>query len=539
MKAKEFYNTAVYLRLSRDDISGSRGNGDNLTAHDGKTESSSIVSQRDMIISFIKKQDNMGVYDIYADDGWSGVDFDRPGFTRMMRDIEAGHVDCVIVKDLSRLGRDYIEVGRLIQKTFPAFSVRFIALTDHFDSLTADYNEKSLVVPIKNFVNDSYSRDISEKVRSHQKIKRENGKFIGAFAVYGYRKGTENRNKLIPDDYAANIVKKIFALKIEGYSNLAIAKKLDEAGILSPLEYKKLQGIKLQTGFFTKVKSGWSAVAVKRILTNENYIGTLVQGKEEKINYKVKKSVVKPEKEWVRVSDAHEAIVSEEDYRIVQELLHTDTRAAAGEKKAHVYSGLLFCGDCMAPMMRRVSRYNGKEKVSFVCSTKNRGGVCTRHAIEEEALEHMVLTELQFQTALFMDKAKVLTCLESMEVDFKEVASFNIEIERLHKEQDKYMYLRSGLYEDMKSSVITEEDFKNFGRIYEERYQELQQSVCNQEETINKLLQSAASAGINLERMKASMQVNELDRRTLISFVKRILIYEDKRVYLEFRYKEM
>ena len=394
-------------------------------------------------------------------------------------------------------------------------------------------------MPIKNFVNDSYSRDISEKVRSHQKIKRENGKFIGAFAVYGYMKSKENRNRLIPDEYAANIVKKIFALKIEGYSNLAIAKKLDEAGILSPLEYKKLQGIKLQTGFFTKVKSGWSAVAVKRILTNENYIGTLVQGKEEKINYKVKKSVVKPEKEWVRVSDAHEAIVSEEDYRIVQELLQTDTRAAAGEKKAHIYSGLLFCGDCMAPMMRRVSRYNGKEKVSFVCSTRNRGGVCTRHTIEEEALEHLVLTELQFQTALFMDKAKVLSCLENMEVDFKEVVSFNKEIERLHKEQDKYMYLRSDLYEDMKSGIITEEDFKNFSRIYEERYQELQQSVCNQEETINKLFQSADSAGINPERLKASMQVNELDRRTLISFVKRILIYEDKRVYLEFRYKEM
>ena len=145
----------------------------------------------------------------------------------MMKDIEAGHVDCVIVKDLSRLGRDYIEAGRLIQKTFPAFSVRFIALTDHFDSLTADYNETSLVVPVKNFVNDSYSRDISGKVRSHQKIKREKGEFIGSFTVFGYKKSEDNRNQLVPDDYAADIVKKIFAWKIEGYSKLAIAKRLD------------------------------------------------------------------------------------------------------------------------------------------------------------------------------------------------------------------------------------------------------------------------------------------------------------------------
>ena len=151
MKAKEFYNVAIYLRLSRDDedIDGN------------KAESNSISSQRDMIRSFIRKQDNMEIYDIYVDDGWSGANFDRPEFKRMMKDIEVGNVDCVIVKDLSRLGRDYIEAGRLIQKTFPAFSVRFIALTDQFDSLTADYNETSLVVPVKNFVNDSYSRDIS------------------------------------------------------------------------------------------------------------------------------------------------------------------------------------------------------------------------------------------------------------------------------------------------------------------------------------------------------------------------------------------
>lgn len=528
MKAKEFYNTAIYLRLSRDD--------DDI---DGKTESNSISSQRDLIRSFIRKQDNMEIYDIYVDDGWSGTNFDRPEFKRMMKDIEAGHVDCVIVKDLSRLGRDYIEAGRLIQKTFPAFSVRFIALTDHFDSLTADYNEKSLVVPVKNFVNDSYSRDISGKVRSHQKVKRENGDFIGAFAVYGYRKNTNNRNQLIPDDYAADIVRKIFAWKIEGYSNLAIAQKLDSMGILSPLEYKKMQGVKLRTGFETGVKSKWSAVAVKRILTNENYTGTLVQGKEEKVNYKVNKSVRKPEEEWVRVNDAHEAIVSKEDFEIVQELLQIDIRATAGEEKAHIYAGLLFCGDCMEPMQRRVSRYEGKETVSFICSTKNKGGDCTRHTILEEDLKQLVLTGLRQQIALFLDKAKVLSHLEQMEIHFEEVVSFDKEIERLHKEQDKYLSLRAGLYEDLKNDIITEEDFKNFREIYEKRYLELQQAISNQEETIKKLFKSGVTAGIQLERMKTVMQVTELDRMTLITFVKRILVYEDKRVYLELRHKEL
>lgn len=529
MKAKEFYNAAIYLRLSRDDISIGKG----------KTESDSISSQRDMIRSYIRKQNNMEIYDIYIDDGYSGANFDRPEFKRMMKDIEAGNVDCVIVKDLSRLGRDYIEAGRLIQRTFPAFSVRFIALTDHFDSLTADYNEKSLIVPVKNFINDSYSRDISAKVRSHQQIKREKGDFIGAFAAYGYKKCENNRNMLVPDHYAADIVRKIFAWKIEGYSNLAIAEMLDSLGILSPMEYKKMQGEKFQTGFITGIKAKWSAVAVKRILTNESYIGTLVQGKEEKVNYKVKKSVRKPEEEWTKVPKAHEAIIHQEDFEIVQDLLKIDIRAGGGEKKSHIYAGMLFCGDCMEPMIRRVNRYKGKESVSFICPTKNKGGKCSRHTILEEDLNHLILTGLRTQISLLLNKNNVLRSIGQMKINFDEVAAFAKEIERLHSEQDKYLGLRAGLYEDLKKQIITEEDFKSFGEIYEKRYQELQQAIINQEETIKKLFKSGVTAGINLERMKTIMQVTELDRLTLVSLVKRILIYEDKRVYLELRYKEM
>ncbi len=529
MKAKKFYNVAIYLRLSRDD--------EDLDG--GKLESNSISSQRDMIRSFIRKQDDMEIYDIYVDDGWSGANFERPEFQRMMRDIEAGKVDCVIVKDLSRLGRDYIEAGRLIQKTFPAFSVRFIALTDRFDSLTADFNEKMMVVPVKNFMNEFYCRDISTKVRSHQQEKREEGKYIGAFCTYGYKKSEENRNLLMPDEYAAGVVRKIFAWKIDGYSNLAIAEKLDELGILSPMEYKKVQGSKLHTTFATKSKSSWSPVAVKRILTNETYIGTVVQGKAEKVNYKVNKCVLKPENEWVRVKYRHEAIVSEEDFYIVQELLKIDTRAGGGTKKAHIFAGLLFCGDCMEPMTRRVNRYKGTETVSFICTTRNNGGECSRHAILETELRNLVLTALRQQNALFLDKDKVLQSIEQMEIQFEEVVAFDREIGKLHQEQDKYLKLRASLYEDLKNDIITESDFKSFREIYEKRYQELQKAIEGQEETVKKLFQSGLMAGKNLERMKMFMQVTELDRTTLITFVKRILVYEDKRVYVELRYKEL
>lgn len=534
MKAKDFYNVAVYLRLSRDDVSG--GNG---TAGGDRAESNSISSQRDMIRSFIRKQDNMEIYDIYVDDGFSGTNFDRPGFKRMMKDIKSGHVDCVIVKDLSRLGRDYIEAGRLIQKTFPAFSVRFIALTDQFDSLTADQNETSLIVPVKNFVNDSFARDISGKVRSHQKVKRENGEFIGSFAVYGYKKSIRNKNLLVPDEYAADIVRKIFAWKIEGFSSLAIAEKLNGMGVLSPMEYKRAQGENFRTGFGGGVRAKWSSVAIKRILVNECYLGTLIQGKEEKVSYKVNKCVKKPQEEWVRVTNTHEPIVSKEDFEIVQDLLRTDIRAGNGKEKAHIYAGILFCGDCMEPMQRRAYRYKGQENVSFICATNNRGEGCTRHTIPEEDLNALVLAGLRQQIDLFLDKTGVLAHIGEMEIDFEEVAAFDRELKKLREEQDKYLSLREGLYEDFKKGILTEEDFKSFRAIYEQRYQEVQQAIGRQEETIKALFKSGVEAGASLERMKTVMQVAELDRMTLITFVKRILVYEDKRVYVEMRHREL
>lgn len=534
MKAKEFYYVAVYLRLSRDDACDRNGRTDG-----GRAESNSISSQREMIRSFIKKQHNMEIYDIYVDDGFSGTNFDRPGFKRMMKDIKAGRVNCVIVKDLSRLGRDYIEAGRLIQKTFPAFSVRFIALTDQFDSLSADQNELSLIVPVKNFVNDSFARDISGKVRSHQKVKRENGEYIGAFAVYGYKKSIRNKNLLVPDEYAADIVRKIFAWKMEGFSSLAIAEKLNGMGVLSPMEYKRARGENFRTGFGGDAKAKWSSVAVKRILVNECYIGTLVQGKGEKVSYKVNKCVKKPQEEWVRVPEAHEPVVSKEDFAIVQDLLRTDIRAGNGEEKAHLYAGILYCGDCMEPMQRRVCRYKGQESVSFICATNNRGKGCTRHAIFEEDLNALVLAGLRQQIDLFLDKSNVLAHISEMEIDFEEVAAFDRELKKLREEQDKYLSLREGLYEDLKKGILTEEDFKDFRAIYELRYQEAQQAIDRQEETIKALFKSGVAAGASLERMKTVMQVTELDRMTLITFVKRILVYEDKRVYVEMRHREL
>lgn len=234
-----------------------------------------------------------------------------------------------------------------------------------------------------------------------------------------------------------------------------------------------------------------------------------------------------------------EAIVLKEDFEIVQDLLKIDMRARSKEKKAHIYTGLLFCGNCMKPMIRRVNRYKGKETVSFICSTKNKSGKCTRHTISEKDLNEIVLTVLRQQILLFLNKSNVLMSIKKMEVNLKEAALFEKEIKRLYNEQDKYLTLKAGLYKDLKEQVITEEDFKNFREIFEKRDQELQQAIRSQKEARKKFFQSKATAENHLEQIRTTMQIAELDRVTLISLMKRILIYEDKRVYLEFRYKEL
>lgn len=529
MKRQVCYHTAIYLRLSRDDedIDGGK-----------KRESESIAAQRELARSFVEAQEDMELFDIYIDDGYSGVNFNRPDFKRMLADIEAGRVNCVVVKDLSRFGRDYIEAGRFIQKIFPAFSVRFIAITDRYDSLTADRNTTSLIIPVKNFVNDAYCQDISGKVKSHQRVKREMGRFIGAFAVYGYRKDEADKNRLVVDAYAACIVRHIFAWKLEGMSSLAIAKRLNENGIFSPLAYKREHGEHYATGFRTGIVSKWSSVTVKRILTNEIYTGTMVQGRSEKVSYKVDKVLKKPEDEWIKVPGTHEAIICREDFLKVQRLLQVDTRAGKGKETPHMFAGLLFCGDCKEPMIRRVNRYKGREKIYYICSTRNRSEGCTRHSIAEEDLKRAVFEVIRIQMLLLTDKDSRLGYRSIREGDLSEAAGIAEEIVRLRREQEKYPKLRAALYEDFKEGIITEEDFLCFGKIYEMQYREREKALVGQEEMRKQMLRKGAQSGLKLERMRERLQPADLDREILLAFVERIEVCEDKRILIQLSYRE-
>ena len=532
MKNKHFL-AAMYLRLSRDD----NDIGDVADKKGGvKSESNSIGNQRELIRAYIHEQQDIELYDIYVDDGFSGSNFDRPEFKRMISDVEAGRVNCVIVKDLSRFGRDYIESGRYIQKVFPALGVRFIALTDHFDSASADAGEKGIVLPVKNFINDSYCRDISTKVKSQLDVKRKNGECIAAFAVYGYKKSESNKNQLVIDEYASEIVKKIFSWKIEGMAVSAIAEKLNGLGILSPKEYKKSIGTNYKGGFAGAVKSVWSSSTVKRILTNEIYLGHLLQGKTEKVNYKLKKSVEKPKENWIKVENTHEPIILEDNFRIVQNLLKADNRVSTVNEEGNLFTGMLFCGDCEEQMIRRVNRYKNTQRVYYICSTKNRGEGCTRHSIEEEKLKGFVSEAIQRYANFFLNERQVFEKSMEFETNFESIMRCDSEVTRLRKEQDKYNFLCTGLCEDLRKGVITKKEFERLHDEFKRKAIEFEEAQKKQEALIKEMFKKGVMSAGRLKLMQDCSELKEIDRHTLCSMVKKISIYEDKRIEIEFYY---
>lgn len=305
-----YYCTAAYIRLSRED-------GD-------KAESDSIMNQKEMLRSYVENHGELILKDFYVDDGYSGTNFARPGFQRMMRDVERGAIDCIVVKDLSRFGRDYIETGRYLERYFPEKGVRFIAVADRIDSLESAYN---IFLPLKNILNEQYARDISEKVHVTMRTKQRMGQFIGAFAAYGYRKDPENKNHLLVDERAAAVVRRIFSDYIEGKSIREITEELNAEHIPSPSAYKKQNGQKFQNGKNISEEQPWTYSGVCRILHSELYTGSMVQGKKEQYMHRRQRQR-RPE-EWIVVKGTHEALIEPDLWKMAQSKL----RERAGNRK--------------------------------------------------------------------------------------------------------------------------------------------------------------------------------------------------------------
>ena len=384
---KNIWIAAKYLRLSIED-------GD-------KAESESIVNQSILIDNYMKSTSDITIVETFKDDGFSGTDFKRPGFQAMLKAIENKEINCIIVKDLSRFGREHIDVDRYIQKVFPQLGVRFIAINDNYDSETANITDTHLVLPVKSFVNDTYCRQNSQKVRSHLSAKRNIGEYVGNYVSYGYKKCDADKSQIEIDPVAAKHVRDIFNWKMEGMSNQLIADKLNELGVLAPADYKRATGVNFKSSFQTHLTSRWSAVAIIRILKNPIYYGVLQQGKSQRINYKVKVQRALPKEEWVIFENHHEGIVTKEEYETVQMLLAKDTRIAPGENRLYLFGGLLSCGDCGSNLIRRTNSYKGEKTVFYICSSYNKKkDQCSRHSIREDVLIQLVMDSLKMYSKM-------------------------------------------------------------------------------------------------------------------------------------------
>lgn len=523
------YRVAMYLRLSQDDEKYDK---------DFKAESNSISNQRLQIQDYIDKNEEMELAKEYVDDGYSGINFERPAFKEMMEDVITGSINCIIVKDLSRFGRDYIDSGRYLQRVFPSLDIRFIALNDNYDSFTASETEKNLVIPFKNFINDNYCRDTSAKVRSVCKVKRKQGQFISNYAPYGYEKDKEDKHKIVIDKEVEYVVRKIFSMKLEGYSSYSIAKHLNDNGIPSPMEHKKAKGIRYKTGFSTKAVAKWDTPAVNRILINEIYIGTLQQGKREKINYKLDKVVSKDKSDWIEIEDNHEAIIDPHDFEIVQKLLKCDIKAKTVGEKADLFSGLLFCKDCNAQMTKKVDKRGKTPTVYYICSSYNKGQDCSRHSIKQEELQRTVLEMIRHYIQYLGEYESVSEKIKEMEVSYELFQKIDKRQEYTKKSKAKFELLKSSLYQDLKEGIIAEEEFYDMREFYTNRIVESELILEKQSKEIARLYKKSLGNQNFLADIKKYQNIGTLERGLLVRLVDKIYVSEDKKIEIQFNYDE-
>lgn len=526
----QIIRVAIYLRLSKED-------GDLSFSENGKNESNSINNQRELIRLYLEKHPEMQITAEYKDDGKTGTNFDRPGFIKMMEDVKKGLIDCIIVKDLSRFGRDYIKCGEYIQVIFPQLKIRFIAISEGYDSAVSKSTD-AFLFPITNIMNDNYARDISKKVRSSMDGKRETGAFMGCYVPYGYERDPEDKNHLVIDPYAGEVVRDIFRWSIDGYSPHAIAEKLNSLGILSPMEYKCSLGSNFQTPFKKQKTTLWTHVAVRRILKNDIYIGMMVQGKRMTPNYKTKQILLRDESEWYRVENTHNAIIEKNEYDLVQRILQEDIRGTKEDGLIHPLCGRVYCADCGSPMVRKPVTSKGKRYVYYICSgNKSDKTKCTRHRISEQSLMDAVLAAIQSEITLILDLQKALAKLDELAWERAEVEKIDANIVVQREIIEKNNLLRNGVYEDLVNRIVTKEEYVSLRNEFTMRITRANQALEELEsQRANVLLGLCNQQGF-LSKFNEYENLTELTRRTVVCLVDRILIHEDLEIDIRYNHR--
>ena len=513
------YKTAVYARLSTEDL-----------------DEDTLDNQIYLLKSFVGEKTDMVLVDIYADNGFSGTNFERPEFTRLMNDVKTGKVNCIVVKDLSRLGRNYIETGNLIENVFPFLNVRFIAVTDNFDTNEGGGVE-NMVASFKNLVNDVYAKDISRKIITAFRTKQKNGEYIGLVAPYGYLKSAENKNKFVIDEKTAPAVKKIFELYAGGYGLDRIARIMNESDYDCPRKYRYSIGITKSDRY---KNSKWGRTTINTILTNRAYIGDMVQGKvkQELCNNIVMHYTNKDD--WIVVEGTHEAIIERNLFFEVQDILEKKkTELAVRRKKSksreykeeNLLKGRIKCGCCGKSMNLAQNVRGNSISRSYYCSgyKELREAVCTnKNRINKSSVESKVLESIK--KCIFNNIDESSLSLEIADKNTQDIKKRMVQIERAIRQTNSKI---ADLYKDVSDGLIDENDYLLMKTKFLNDKKQLEREEKLLSDNMKKTSDSAGKLRA-ADYLKKCKKAKKLDRKMVESFIELVTINDDKSIEITF-----
>lgn len=519
------WDAGLYLRLSRDD---------------DKFESESISSQREILKRFVEQNGDIRVYDIYVDDGWSGTNFERPEFKRLESDLKAKKINCIIVKDLSRFARNCSEIGNYLSVVFPYLKTRFICINDNVDSYLDPESLDNISTKFKNLINEEYCHDISVKCKSSLTIRRESGEYIGSFPCYGYIKNPNDYHKLVIDDEPAEVVKRIYKLFLGGESMRGIVRILNSENILPPTLYKKAKYPKFNPNLSPDKEVVWTARTVKRILTNQMYVGDLVQNVMNNVSYRYQKCRAVDRENWIIVPNTHQPIISREDFKSVAELLKRDVRVSPTSQNLGVLSGFIKCGDCKRGMIRKSLNNGFKTYNYFFCSSyKNKGKqLCTKHTVSAEKVEQAVLAFIKLNVAVAVEIFPVLQIINNSPQRIKESQKFKRLHEKYVAERRKYLKLKEELYPDYKAGLIELSEYDEYRKRYAQKLEETEQAINRVNERIEELSHGISPENKFISEFKKFRNVTELSREVVCALIENVYVYEDNRIEIAMKYRD-
>ena len=530
---QKIWSVALYIRLSQEDEDNGKD----------KQESNSVTSQKTLLNEFVEEHEDLKVYNTYIDDGFTGTDFNRPSFKKLLEDMRNGKINCVIVKDLSRFGRNYIEVGNYIEQVFPLFNIRFIAINDLIDSYKNPSSTNTILVPFKNLINDEYARDTSIKIRTSLNGKKKKGEFIGAFSAYGYLKDPKDKHRLIIDESVADIIRNIFNWNVnEGLGKIAICHRLNELGILNPTGHKRLELGQNYNNYGIKDNTyTWTPSTIRNILSNEIYCGVTIQGKRRTKSYKIHKVEAVPREEWVRVENTHEPIISKNLFEKAQELSKRDTKVLQKTNKLSIWAGVLKCNDCKRAMNKKSStNKSGNTYEYYICSTyrKKSNKLCTKHTIKVENLEKSVLYAINLHINLFININEIIK--DANKMVNKNANNVNIEniINSKQKDINKISNLKRNLYEDWKNGDITKEEYVEYKKKYENDIERLKVNIDKLKIEQQKNERKSISKCEWIEKLKKKKCITELSRDIIIELINNIYVHENGDITIQFKFQD-